>query len=86
MQEALGDKDFAETDIRSRVHTGTVNFATVPTVPTAVALHQQIQGNRIWDRFPCGHPSRRPPLAGPQDEDRVRGRGFDAHRCSLASS
>lgn len=47
MQEALGDKDFAESDIRSRVHAGTVNFATVPTVPTAVALHQQIQGNRI---------------------------------------
>jgi selenocysteine lyase/cysteine desulfurase len=38
----LGDEDFAETDIRSRVHTGTVNFATVLTVPTAVALHQQI--------------------------------------------
>jgi selenocysteine lyase/cysteine desulfurase len=38
----MGDEDFAETDIRSRVHTGTVNFATVLTVPTAVALHQEI--------------------------------------------
>ncbi|TWI64080.1 selenocysteine lyase/cysteine desulfurase [Bradyrhizobium huanghuaihaiense] len=38
----LGDEDFPETDIRSRVHTGTVNFATVLTVPTAVELHQQI--------------------------------------------
>lgn len=38
----LGDEDFPETDIRSRVHTGTVNFATVLTVPTAIALHQEI--------------------------------------------
>ncbi|RXT43427.1 aminotransferase class V-fold PLP-dependent enzyme [Bradyrhizobium betae] len=38
----MGDEDFPETDIRSRVHTGTVNFATVLTVPAAVALHQQI--------------------------------------------
>ena len=38
----LGDEDFAESDIRSRVHTGTVNFATVLTVPTALSLHQQI--------------------------------------------
>jgi selenocysteine lyase/cysteine desulfurase len=38
----MGDEDFLETDIRSRVHTGTVNFATVLTVPAAVALHQQI--------------------------------------------
>ncbi|MCK1388908.1 aminotransferase class V-fold PLP-dependent enzyme [Bradyrhizobium sp. 21] len=38
----MGDEDFAQDDIRSRVHTGTVNFATVLTVPAAVALHQQI--------------------------------------------
>jgi selenocysteine lyase/cysteine desulfurase len=38
----MGDEDFPEADIRSRVHTGTVNFATVLTVPAAVALHQQI--------------------------------------------
>ncbi|NEU98003.1 aminotransferase class V-fold PLP-dependent enzyme [Bradyrhizobium uaiense] len=38
----MDDEDFPETDIRSRAHTGTVNFATVLTVPTALALHQQI--------------------------------------------
>lgn len=38
----MGDEDFPQEDIRSRVHTGTVNFATVLTVPTAVALHQEI--------------------------------------------
>ncbi|WFU42910.1 aminotransferase class V-fold PLP-dependent enzyme [Bradyrhizobium sp. CB82] len=38
----MGDEDFPEADIRSRVHTGTVNFATVLTVPTAVALHHEI--------------------------------------------
>ena len=38
----MGDEDFPETDIRSRVHTGTVNFATVLTVPAALALHQEI--------------------------------------------
>jgi selenocysteine lyase/cysteine desulfurase len=38
----MGDEDFLETDIRSRVHTGTVNFATVLTVPAALALHQEI--------------------------------------------
>lgn len=36
------DEDFPEGDIRSRVHTGTVNFATMLTVPTALALHQEI--------------------------------------------
>lgn len=38
----MGDEDFPQEDIRSRVHTGTVNFATVLTVPTAVVLHQEI--------------------------------------------
>ncbi|MGY8683210.1 aminotransferase class V-fold PLP-dependent enzyme [Bradyrhizobium sp. UFLA05-153] len=38
----MGDEDFPESDIRSRVHTGTVNFATVLTVPAAIALHQEI--------------------------------------------
>ncbi|MCC8944242.1 aminotransferase class V-fold PLP-dependent enzyme [Bradyrhizobium sp. Arg62] len=38
----MGDEDFPETDIRSRVHTGTVNFATVLTVPAALALHEEI--------------------------------------------
>lgn len=30
------DEDFPEADIRSRVHTGTVNFATVLTIPAAL--------------------------------------------------
>ncbi|MGY8666575.1 aminotransferase class V-fold PLP-dependent enzyme [Bradyrhizobium sp. UFLA05-109] len=38
----MGDEDYQATDIRSRVHTGTINFATVLTVPAAVALHQEI--------------------------------------------
>ncbi|WP_244485002.1 aminotransferase class V-fold PLP-dependent enzyme [Bradyrhizobium tropiciagri] len=38
----MGDEAFPETDIRSRVHTGTVNFAAVLTVPTAIALHEEI--------------------------------------------
>ncbi|MFQ3459053.1 aminotransferase class V-fold PLP-dependent enzyme [Bradyrhizobium sp. UFLA01-814] len=38
----MGDEEFPETDIRSRVHTGTVNFAAVLTVPAAIALHQEI--------------------------------------------
>ncbi|MCP3472711.1 aminotransferase class V-fold PLP-dependent enzyme [Bradyrhizobium sp. CCGUVB1N3] len=38
----MGDEDYPEADIRSRVHTGTINFATVLTVPTAIALHQEI--------------------------------------------
>ncbi|MGY3453037.1 aminotransferase class V-fold PLP-dependent enzyme [Bradyrhizobium sp. USDA 4353] len=38
----MGDEDFPESDIRSRVHTGTMNFATVLTVPTAIAVHQEI--------------------------------------------
>lgn len=42
----MGDEDFPESDIRSRVHTGTVNFATVLTVPTAIALHQEIGADR----------------------------------------
>jgi selenocysteine lyase/cysteine desulfurase len=36
------DEDFPETDIRSRVHTGTVNFATVLTIPSAIELHEKI--------------------------------------------
>ena len=37
-----GDEDFAADDVRSRVHTGTVNFATVLAIPAALALHQAI--------------------------------------------
>lgn len=38
----MGDEDFPETDIRSRVHTGTYNFATVLTVPKAIEVHESI--------------------------------------------
>jgi isopenicillin-N epimerase len=38
----MGDEEFAASDIRSRVHTGTYNFATMLTVPAAIALHQEI--------------------------------------------
>jgi isopenicillin-N epimerase len=37
-----GDEDFASDDIRSRVHTGTVNFAAVLAIPAALAFHQEI--------------------------------------------
>jgi len=42
MDRAMGDEDWAPTDIRSRVHTGTYNFASVLVLPGALALHQQI--------------------------------------------
>lgn len=42
IDRALGDEDFPPTDIRSRVHTGTANFATFLTLPTALKLHQDI--------------------------------------------
>ncbi|KTC22081.1 penicillin epimerase [Pseudomonas marginalis ICMP 11289] len=39
IDRAYADEDFAATDIRSRVHSGTTNTANVMTVPTALALH-----------------------------------------------
>ena len=39
---AMGDEDFPSSDIRSRVHSGTTNFATLLTVPKALSVHQQI--------------------------------------------
>ena len=42
IDRAMGDEDWAPTDIRSRVHTGTYNFASVLALPGALALHQQI--------------------------------------------
>jgi selenocysteine lyase/cysteine desulfurase len=39
---AMGDEDWPMSDIRSRVHSGTTNFATLLTVPKALAVHQQI--------------------------------------------
>lgn len=37
-----GDEDFAATDIRSRVHSGTVNAAALMTIPAALKLHDEI--------------------------------------------
>lgn len=42
IDRAMADEDFAATDIRSRVHTGTTNFATVLTLPAALSLHAEI--------------------------------------------
>jgi isopenicillin-N epimerase len=39
---AMGDEDWPASDIRSRVHSGTTNFATLLTVPKALLVHQQI--------------------------------------------
>lgn len=38
----MADEDFKGDDIRSRLHTGTTNFAAQLTVPTALALHREI--------------------------------------------
>lgn len=37
-----GDEDFAADDVRSRVHTGTANFAAILAIPAAIAFHQEI--------------------------------------------
>ncbi|SDF95380.1 MULTISPECIES: aminotransferase class V-fold PLP-dependent enzyme [unclassified Duganella] len=37
-----GDEDYAVTDIRSRVHSGTVNAAALMTIPAALKLHDDI--------------------------------------------
>lgn len=42
IDRAMGDEDWAPTDIRSRVHTGTYNFASVLALPGALSLHQHI--------------------------------------------
>ena len=42
IDRAMADQDNPATDIRSRVHTGTTNFATVLTLPTALAVHLEI--------------------------------------------
>jgi selenocysteine lyase/cysteine desulfurase len=46
-----GDEDFAVTDIRSRVHSGTVNAAALMTIPAALKLHDEIgvanRGRRV---------------------------------------
>jgi selenocysteine lyase/cysteine desulfurase len=38
----LGDRDYAATDIRSRVHSGTLNAAGIMTIPKALELHARI--------------------------------------------
>jgi len=38
----FGDRDFAADDIRSRMHTGSPNFAAWLTIPAALQLHQRI--------------------------------------------
>jgi isopenicillin-N epimerase len=45
IDRAMADEDWPANDIRSRVHTGTTNFASILTLPTALALHQQIGPN-----------------------------------------
>jgi len=46
-----GDEDFPATDIRSRVHSGTVNSAALMTIPAALKLHGDIglvnRGRRV---------------------------------------
>ncbi|MCV9940568.1 aminotransferase class V-fold PLP-dependent enzyme [Boseaceae bacterium BT-24-1] len=37
-----GDEDFKADDVRSRIHTGTPNFAAQLAVPAALALHQEV--------------------------------------------
>jgi selenocysteine lyase/cysteine desulfurase len=38
----LGDRDYAAGDIRSRVHSGTLNAAAIMTIPKALRLHAQL--------------------------------------------
>jgi selenocysteine lyase/cysteine desulfurase len=37
-----GDEDFKADDVRSRIHTGTQNFAAQLAIPAALALHQEV--------------------------------------------
>jgi selenocysteine lyase/cysteine desulfurase len=38
----LGDEDYGPGDIRSRVHSGTLNAAAIMSIPAALKLHEQI--------------------------------------------
>ncbi|AKJ27571.1 aminotransferase class V-fold PLP-dependent enzyme [Caldimonas brevitalea] len=38
----FGDRDFPDTDIRSRIHTGSPSFAAWLTIPAALQLHRRI--------------------------------------------
>ena len=42
IDRAMADEDWPATDIRSRVHSGTYNFASVLTLPSALAFHLEI--------------------------------------------
>jgi len=42
IDRAFGDEDWPAADIRSRVHTGTFNFATLLSLPAALDLHAEI--------------------------------------------
>lgn len=46
-----GDEDSPATDIRSRVHTGTINFAAWLAIPTALALHEEMGPGAKEARF-----------------------------------
>ncbi|MRX07349.1 aminotransferase class V-fold PLP-dependent enzyme [Pseudoduganella sp. FT25W] len=60
-----GDEDYAVTDTRSRVHSGTFNAAALMTIPAALKLHDEIgvanRGRRLrelrdyWVRQVRGH-------------------------------
>jgi selenocysteine lyase/cysteine desulfurase len=45
------DEDYESDDIRSRVHTGTTNFAALLTVPVALQLHQKITAKAKQQRL-----------------------------------
>ena len=47
----FGEPGYADGDIRSRVHTGTSNFAAFMTVPTALAIHREIGATAKEQRF-----------------------------------
>lgn len=38
----MGDQEYARTDVRSRIHVGTPNFAAWLTIPSALEFHQRI--------------------------------------------
>lgn len=45
------DQDYAQDDIRGRIHTGTQNFAALMTVPTAIQLHETISAKAKQERL-----------------------------------
>ncbi|QND52173.1 aminotransferase class V-fold PLP-dependent enzyme [Phyllobacterium sp. 628] len=47
----LADEDWPKDDIRSRIHTGTTNFAATLTVPAALDLHAMISSKRKQARL-----------------------------------